>query len=342
MHADEAVRAEESRWNTFVDSSPVRSFFHTWQWGEVQERMGFSYWRIVVEDKGKIAAVALVIERSLKLGYSWLYVPRGPIFAENLSESDTEAAWRALTEKLQNLAEERGSFFIRIDPLLESFSRQGWRKSSREVQPQHTLLLDLAKTGDALLAQMRPKMRYNIRLAEKKGVQIRFSSDPKDVAIFLALCDGVTKRTGFSYHPDSYYRSIIETLGSKGMAELAIAEVDGKPLAAHLMIYADGIATYAHGASDHNHRDTMAPTLLYWKTILRAKERGMHTYDFFGIAPEDADDSHPWSGITRMKTGFGGTRASYCGAYDFVLNEALYTMFNLTRTARGILKNSFV
>lgn len=344
MHASEAVRAEESRWNAFVASSPVRSFLQTWAWGEVQQNMGVPYWRIVVEDKGKIVAVALVIERSLKLGYSWLYVPRGPIFAENLSESDTEAVWKALEEKLQNLAEERNSFFIRMDPALPTgaLAKAGWRKSSREVQPQHTLLLDLAKEEDALLAQMRPKMRYNIRLAEKKGVQVRFSSDPKDVDIFLALCDGVTKRTGFSYHPDNYYLSIIETLGSKGMAELAIAEVDGKAVAAHFMIYADGITTYAHGASDHNHRDTMAPTLLYWKTILRAKEKGMHTYDFFGVAPEDADDSHPWAGITRMKTGFGGTRASYCGAYDFVLNEALYTMFNLTRTARGILKSSFV
>lgn len=342
MHASEAVRAEESRWNAFVASSPARSFLQTWAWGNAQERMGVWCSRIVVEDKGKIVATALVIERSLKLGYAWLYVPRGPIFAENLSESDKQAAWKVLEEKFNSLAEEKGSFFIRIDPLLESFAREAWRKSSREVQPQHTLLLDLAKPEDALLAQMRPKMRYNIRLAEKKGVQVRFSFEPKDVDIFLSLCEGVEKRTGFSYHPDAYYKSIIDVLGKSGMAELAIAEVEGRPAAAHLMIYADGVATYAHGASDHAYRDSMAPTILYWKTILRAKEKGMQTYDFFGVAPEDADSDHPWAGITRIKTGFGGTRASYCGAYDLVLNEALYTMFNITRTAKTIFKSHFV
>src|SRR3989344_6174974 len=151
MQASEAVRAEESRWNAFVGSSPARSFLQTWQWGEVQDIMRAPHWRIVVEDKGKIVVVALVVERSLQLGYSWLYIPRGPIFAENLSESDTEAAWKALEEKLHSLAEERGSFFIRIDLLAESFAREGWRKSSREVQPQHTLLLDNTKEEDALL-----------------------------------------------------------------------------------------------------------------------------------------------------------------------------------------------
>lgn len=340
MQASEAVFSEETRWDGFVAQSPLRSFLQTWTWGKLQEEIHAPFWRLVVEDKGKIIAVALVLERSLRLGYSWLYIPRGPIFLEGISENERDAAWIALEEKLKSLADERGSFFVRIDPLFQTFSRHGWQKASREVQPQHTLMLSLAPSEEELLAAMHPKTRYNIRVAERKGVQVRFSNDVQDVHAFLATSRSVTARNGFSYHPDEYYCGIIETLGKNGMAELAIAEVGGKAVAVHIMIYADGIATYAHGASMNKYRSYMAPALLYWKTILRAREKEMKLYDFFGVAPEHAADDHPWAGITRMKTGFGGTRVSYCGAYDLVLNEALYTMFNVTRKAKSFLKNS--
>ncbi len=340
MYASEAIHSEQSRWDAFVSQSPLRSFMQTWRWGELQATIHASYWRVVVEDNGKIVAVALVIERSLRLGYSWLYIPRGPLFLEGLSDSDKESAWTALEEKLRSLAAERGSFFIRIDPLLPAFSRPGWRKSSREVQPQHSLILGLTSSEDELLAHMHPKTRYNIRVAERKGVTVKFSSSVEDVHAFLESAKTVTERSGFSYHPDEYYCGIMEELGKKDMAELAIAELDGKAIAAHLMIYADGIATYAHGASMNEYRSAMAPALLYWKTILRAKEKGMKEYDFFGVAPENAPTDHSWSGITRMKTGFGGTRVSYCGAYDLVCNEALYTMFNVTRKAKSLIKST--
>jgi peptidoglycan pentaglycine glycine transferase (the first glycine) len=340
MQVSEAITSEQARWDAFVAQSPFRSFLHTWAWGELQAEVSVPHYRLVVEDKGKIVAVALVVERSLRLGYSWLYVPRGPLFLEGLSSEDMESAWQALEEKLKGLADEHGSFFVRVDPLWDGFSRHGWRKSFREVQPKHSLILNVAVPEEELLAKMHPKTRYNIRVAERKGVVVRFSSDVQDVHTFLASSRSVTNRTGFSYHPDEYYCGILEVLGKKGMAELAIAEVDGKAVAVHIMIYADGIATYAHGASMNEYRAYMAPALLYWKTILRAKEKGMQLYDFFGVAPEDAPDDHPWAGITRMKTGFGGTRTSYCGAYDLVFNEGLYTMFNITRKAKSIIKSS--
>lgn len=340
MQVSEAILSEAARWDAFVAASPFRSFMQTWNWGELQQELHVPHYRLVVEDKGKIVAVALVIERSLRLGYSWLYVPRGPIFVEGLSTEDMNAAWEVLEEKFQSLANEHGSFFVRVDPLWDTFSRHGWQKSSREVQPQHSLLLDVAVSEEELLAKMHPKTRYNIRVAERKGVTVRFSSDVQDVHTFLATSRSVTDRTGFSYHPDEYYCGIMEALGKNKRAELAIAEVDGKTVAVHLMVYADGIATYAHGASLNEYRSYMAPAFLYWKTILRAKEKGMQLYDFFGVAPENAPEDHPWSGITRMKLGFGGERVSYAGAYDLVFNEALYTMFNVTRKAKSFLKSS--
>lgn len=342
MNVSEAVRSEQGRWDAFLAQSPFRSFLQTWAWGELQEKIGAPHFRLIVEDNGKIVVIALVIDRSLTMGYSWLYIPRGPIFLEGISDSDKESAWQVLEEKLKSLSSERNAFFVRVDPLQESFSRTHWRKSSREVQPQHSLILSLTPSEEELLAAMHAKTRYNIKVAERKGVQVSFSSSAQDVDAFLSTSKAVTGRTGFSYHPDEYYRGIMEVLGSAGMAELAIAEIDGQVAAVHLMIYADGIATYAHGASKNEFRSSMAPAFLYWKTIQRAKEKGMQQYDFFGVAPEHAPEDHPWNGITRMKLGFGGKRVSYAGAYDLVLNEALYTMFNFTRKAKQIIKNGLV
>lgn len=353
MHTSEAVASEHARWNAFVASSSVRSFLQTWEWGQVQQTFGVRYWRVVIENGTKILAVALVIERRLQLGYSWLYIPRGPIFLETISDTEKTHAWDALEEKLKNLAEECGAFFVRIDPALSAEAPpaggakaglapfpHGWRKSSREVQPRNSLLLDLTLSQDELFSRLHPKTRYNIRTAQRKNVQVRFSRNPEDVDKFYHASKSVTRRTGFAYHPDAYYHAIMEVLGKAGMAELAIAQVDEQGVAAHLMIYADGIATYSHGASMYEQRAYMAPALLYWETILRAKEKHMQQYDFFGVAPEDADDQHPWAGVTRIKMGFGGSRISYCGAYDFVLNEGLYTGFMMMRGVARTIRST--
>lgn len=340
MHVSEAVGAEADRWNAFVAASPARSFLQTWVWRDVQQKIGARSWRVVVEDGNNLVAVALVIERRLQLGYSWLYIPRGPIFLETLSDADKARAWDALEEKLKSLAEECGAFFVRIDPTLPALIRAGWRKSSREVQPQHTLLLDLAPSKEELFSALHPKTRYNIRTAQRKGVTVRFSKNPEDVERFLHASISVTHRSGFAYHPDSYYHAIMEVLGQAGLAELAIAEITKESIAAHLMIYSDGIATYSHGASVYEKRSYMAPALLYWETILRAKEKNMQQYDFFGVAPEGTDEHHPWGGITRIKTGFGGKRISYCGAYDFVLNEGLYTGFIMMRGVARTIRST--
>lgn len=341
----EAVAKEAARWNEFIANSPARSFLQSWQWGDLQQNIGARSWRVVVENGTMIVAVALVIERRLQLGYSWLYIPRGPIFTEGLSEDDKDAAWQALEEKLKSLAHEVGAFFVRIDPALPTFSRISWRKSAREVQPRNSLLLDLAPSQEELSAALHSKTRYNIKTAQRKGVSVRFSQNPEDVEKFLHASKSVTRRTGFAYHPDSYYRAIMEVLGKNNMAELAIAEVSGEGIAAHLMIYAEGIATYSHGASLYEKRSYMAPALLYWETILRAKEKGMATYDFFGVAPirqaqGKPDEDHPWAGITRIKTGFGGKHISYCGAYDFVLNEGLYAGFIMMRGVARTIRST--
>lgn len=345
MNVAEAIQSEANRWDNFVSSSPYGSFLQSWAWGEMHRELGGICWRLIIEHNGSIVAVALVLKRTLRLGYSWLYIPRGPVFASGISSDDQAHVWELLEEKVSSLAKETGAFFVRIDPLWDTtineyFISSNWKKSPREVQPMHTLILPLSPTEDVLQSNMHPKTRYNIKVAQRKGVTVTYSTDVKDIDLFLQASRQVTKRSGFSYHPDEYYRTMIEVLGKHGMAELAIAKADDEVLAVHIMLYANGVATYAHGASVPDKRSYMAPALLYWNTIQRAKEKGMNYYDFFGIAPEGADSTHPWAGITRMKLGFSGHRVTYVGAYDFVLNDAMYAGFGLMRSFAKAVKTS--
>lgn len=350
MQVREARSEERERWDEFVLGSAQGSFLQTWEWGAAQEIMGSKMWRLVVEDAGEWQAVLLLVRRELPLGQGWLYGSWGPVMAR--------AAWGrsdvflALQKKIEELAGEERAVWVRVDaPVIRDsevaagwqkvLEESGWEKSEREVQPAATLVLDLGKSEEELLAGMKSKTRYNVRLAERNGVTVRWSKDVKDVEVFWQLAQEVSERSGFSYHSKNYYEAILEKMNSGGGqmgAELAIAEHAGDVLAVHLMVYAGGRATYLHGASSDKQRQLMAPALLYWETIKRAKERGCSMYDFWGVAPEGADRSHPWAGVTRMKEGFGGRREFYAGTYDLVAQPWVYHMIEVARRVKKVLR----
>lgn len=328
-----AAKDDAKRWDEFVAVSVHGSFMQTWAWGEFLAATRQDIWRGLIEDgRGNIRAVAQVTERRVKLGLRWLYVPRGPV-----GDGMDKDMFAALHDFFVELARQREALFIRIDPPIiqgtssVDFGSFGWQVAEHQVQPQHTLLLDVRPRREQLLAQMHPKWRYNIRLAERKGVTVRFSTNPADIDVFLQLAGEVSARSSFRYHPASYYRHLLETLGPHGMAEVAVAEYEGQPLGAHIMVYSGKVATYVHGASSRVQRELMASHLLYWRTIERAKERGYATFDFYGVAPEGAGAEHPWFGVTKMKRGFGGKVVSYIPAHDLLVRKFLYRIFSVAR-----------
>jgi len=331
---------EQARWDEIVKFSAGGSFLQSWAWGEVQERFGTKIWRL--EENG---AVALVLKREIAGGQSWLYVPRGPAYAKAspyAKASEDKSAGEAsqnLLKKIIDLGREQKSLFIKIEP--SEVPGDEWRKADQDVQPKHSLILDLTKSEEELLTDMHQKTRYNIRLAEKKGVRVNFDSSEASLNRFLKLNKDVSARGTFNFHPDNYYRAMWEVLGSSGRLKIAVAEYEGEVLAAHILISFGDTVTYAHGASSSSRRELMAPHWLQWESIKRAKTAGYKKYDFFGVAPPVAppaaeamggtDASHPWSGITRFKEGFGGERVEYPGAYDLVLNKPGYWLYTAAR-----------
>lgn len=333
-----AAEDDKRRWDDFVSSVLGGSFLQSWAWGGLQEKLGNSFWRLIFEEGGEIQAVSMVIKKVLPFGGCWLYVPRGPVIRKVSEESKLGEAWK---EKMLEIARKEKAIFMRCDPAWEDevwFKKKGWQRADREVQPQHTLVLGLEKSEEELMAGMHAKTRYNVRLAERKGVKVRFSASLKDIEVFLGLSREVTERSSFRYHPDNYYRAMLKALKENDMIEVAVAEHEGIALAANILVTFGGVATYAHGASSSSKREAMAPQLLMWESIKRAKLKGAKKFDFYGVAPPGSDKEHSWSGITRLKQGFGGKRESYIGAYDYVLQPGMYMVLNVVRKFRGVLR----
>lgn len=314
----------------------------SWEWGAMQKKLGVPYWRLAIENDGKVEAVALVLKRQLPWGKSWLYVPRGPAFAPPAGgatagklANTVSKPIASMLQQVIDLAQREGAVFVRVEPC-EALGKE-WRKASNDVQPRHTLVLDLTKSADELLGALRAKTRYNIRLAARKGVRVHFGVREEDLEHFIRLSRDVRERSAFAYHPDNYYRAMRDNLSPTGALEIAVAEYAGEVLAVHLLVYFGDTATYVHGSSASRKRDLMAPHLLQWASITRAKEKGYAKYDFFGVAPQ-RQAPHPWDGITRFKEGFGGRRVSYPGAYDYVLEPVWYWTYGTSRKAKGLLR----
>lgn len=206
-----------------------------------------------------------------------------------------------------------------------------------DVQPPDSVVLALDKTDDELLAGMKTKWRYNIRLSAKKGVAVASEGDAS-LGEFYALYETTAARDRIAIHPRSYYERLFALEAGNGDEprpdlRLWIARYEGQALAAIITVYYGGEATYLYGASSDQHRNLMPAYALQWAAIRAAREAGCATYDFYGIPPVD-DPSHAMSGLYRFKTGFGGEIRHYAGAYDYVLLPATYAAFRLAERAR--------
>lgn len=197
-----------------------------------------------------------------------------------------------------------------------------------EISPSHTLITDLTKSEPDLLASMHEKTRYNVRLAERKGVTVSIGTDSIDAV--WPLFEQTASRGQFRLHLKSYYEKML----ASGVVFIATAKVGDQVVAANLMVDFDGTRTYLHGASGETHRNVMAPFLLHWELIKDAKRKGIAAYDWWGVAPEGADESHPWNGITRFKLGFGGERLDSAGTFDFIARPLEYTIYRIIRSIR--------
>ena len=298
---------EQKAWDDAVCAARG-SFFQSWQWGEFQKALG--------REVKRIEGVGQFVRMPLPFGKYYWYCPRGPLLPLSKGEIEREL-FRGL--------------FLRIEPpTLELVPDEAIK--AQDQQPSHTIELDLSKSDSELLEAMHEKTRYNIRLAERKGVGVRIvpSNDPVAKSAFTKLLVETAERDGFSLHPGAYYETLCDTLTEIG--NLAIATHAGDVLAVHFLVTFNDTTHYLFGASSSAKRNFMAPYLLQWQSALFAKSKGMRWYDFFGIS----DAAPSWAGLTRFKRGFGGIEVTYPGTFDIPLQKGWYTVYQMGRKLRHL------
>jgi len=347
-----AIFNNDKEWNKFVLENGG-GFLQSWEWGLFQESVGRLVYRYRVDSSEhetlkETVGQFLIVQHKLPFGRTYLYVPKGPVVA---GAGYRFEPFKACAVAIVNAAQRLNSTFARIEPpalLDEQLDEKDLVDMGfgyvGQVQPQHTTIVDLTKSEEDLLAAMKQKTRYNIKVARKHGVTVREADWSNAHALsadferFWALMKETTERDKFHAHDKKYYSKMLEVLSPKKARDLGVrlmfAEYEGEPIAAALIAHFGDTATYLHGASTAKHKKVMAPHLLHWTAIQQAKEAGIKKYDFHGIAPEDAPADHPWRGITRFKTGFGGDRVTYVGAWEMPISRFWYLMYMLARKFR--------
>jgi len=351
--------------DVFVSQSHDGQFLQSWEWGEFQQSLGRQVWRVGVykslddkDDEQKIInnselrAVATIIEHPLPLGLGYLYCPYGPVYLDGLSVPQREEATKLILSELRSITIETKNYleiFARIEPRVTweetgNFFVNLKMKKTSAIQPQDTQVVNLQTTPEELLKQMHSKTRYNIRLAEKKGVVVREVNSLDDFEYFWQLMEVTAQRDGFHTHEKKYYLDLWQTFYSTLVdadnmdlsIKILLAEVDNKPIAALMLGIFGGKAIYLHGASDDKYKAVMAPHLLQFEVMKLAHNLGCQSYDLWGVKPDNrhlsqSSKEDKWAGITRFKKGFGGQEVNYIGAWDFVYDQKLYWIYKLGR-----------
>jgi lipid II:glycine glycyltransferase (peptidoglycan interpeptide bridge formation enzyme) len=335
-------------WNSQIARLPGAHILQTWEWGKLKEAYGWKMLPQVWHDpSGEIKAAAMVLQRTISIGgfaarLRVLYVPRGPV----LDWSDP--AWRSrVLDDLQLLARKQGAIFVKMDPdvviasgvpgdsgerhneigqsVAAELARRGWLFSSEQIQFKNTVLLDLTCPEGELLARMKQKTRYNLRLAERKGVTIRPGSQADLPGLYKMYAE-TSVRDGFVIRHEAYYHQVWQTFMQQGMADALIAEVEGEPIAGLFLFHFSGRAWYLYGMSRQAHREKMPNYSLQWAAIRRAKELGCTSYDLWG-APDEFNETDSMWGVYRFKEGLGGEVARTLGAWDFPARTWLYPLY---------------
>ncbi len=331
---------DDAEWDHFVTTHERGSLLQTTAWARLKNRFGWRSHRVWLKLDGQLVAGAQILVRSAALGLIKVaYIPHGPLVDW---ENDEQVG--VLLNSIDHAAFEQGAGLLKMEPLLwqHEFSTSDWEQLCRRhgcisdtdtIQPPRTVMVDLTASEDEIMARMKQKTRYNIRLAAKREVIVREGS-MDDIAVFNQLIYRTSQRNEFGVHAPEYYRDAYDFFSPDRVA-LFIAEYQGTPLSA-VMVFAHGRrAAYLYGASSDEERQRMPNYAVQWAAIIWAKERGFEAYDLWGVPDNSQDELESqfmerhdglW-GVYRFKRGFGGELIRTVGTADRVYNSLVYKMY---------------
>lgn len=341
------MQIEPNNWNSLISQLPDAHLLQTREWAEAKKLFGWeAHYKTWEDSEGSLTAAAQILQRSFRIPGTgrrvcMLYSPKGPLLRD---WSDRDLRVRVLAD-LAEFALSKGAFFIKIDPdvdlgielpskierestgasLVNELNQSGWRFSNEQVQMRNTMLIDLRKSEDELLAAMKQKTRYNLRLAERKGVKIR-KGGSQDFSLLYQMYAETSVRDGFVIRSEAYYRAVWDRFFAAGMLTPLIAEVEGEGVAGLMLFIFGEQSWYLYGMSRDKAREWMPNYLLQWEAIRASKQAGCHTYDLWG-APDEFNESDPMWGVYRFKVGLGAYEARRIGAWDLPIRPLLYSIY---------------
>lgn len=320
---------DSHEWDHALLTLPANHVLQSWEWGEVKRRHGWTPVRLSWEEGGRPVAAAQALRRPLPhTPWGVMYVPKGPA----LDYADL-ALLQEVLGCLEQLARRQKAIFIKIDPdadqahVVEMLAAHGWRYSAEQIQFRNTALLDLAVSEESLLAAMKSKVRYNIRLSERQGVTVRMGSR-EDIPLFYRMYAETGMRDGFLVRPLSYYDDVWRAFMNSGRACMFLAEVENEAVAGAILFHFGQKAWYMYGASTSRHREKMPNYALQWAAIRWAKSVGCAVYDLWG-APTVLDEGDRLWGVWRFKEGLGARFTPHIGAYDYPVLRPLYWAYTV-------------
>lgn len=301
----------------------------SWQWGEARAAMGIRVIRFGEYEGDSLINTFQLTVHPIGAGWSIGYLPR------SVYPSD------AVFEFLHRLGGAEKLIFVKIEP--NEFLKDNQKKlpvgavwSAHALFPDWTQVLNITPPEEALLASMKPKTRYNVRLAEKKGITVREQTDEEGYAVFEKLYFDTCARQHYYGHTPRYHRTIFNTL-KKDIAHILIAYYQDIPLAAYELFYFDNTFYYPYGGSSDLHRNLMPANLLMWEAIRLGKRLGAKRFDMWGSLPPDYSHDDSWAGFTRFKEGYGTEFVRMVSSIDLVTQPLLYPFYNAAHVMRKAL-----
>jgi lipid II:glycine glycyltransferase (peptidoglycan interpeptide bridge formation enzyme) len=339
------LEKSKTAWQQALAKMPNAHALQSWAWAEQKSRWGWTPIPLTLtigESSWEPLATAMVLKRKIPYTpFCILYVPKGPA----LGYKDG-ALRRVVLAELENIARRERAIFIKIDPevvkswgdeverpsplgtkFTQELKDRGWRFSEEQIQFRNTVELDLTESEENLLAAMKSKTRYNIRLAGRKGIVVRPGTEA-DFPTMAEMYAETAARDGFGIRPSAYYLDAWQSFHQAGMGHLLIAEYEDEPIAAVYLVRFGNRVIYMYGASTDKERQRMPNYLLQWEAIRWGKTQGGKVYDFWGAPDEFVENDRLW-GVWRFKAGFNGQVVRHIGAWDFVVRPLLYQLYTV-------------
>ena len=322
---------EKAKYNSVVHH-PLQS----WEWGEFRRSIGVEVERLGVFVGEKLQhGIQVTFHQVPKLGWQIGYFPRG-----YMPDSDQLSI-------LKQIGKKHGAIFIKLEPnVVQSLSRvsahdkisnyllENGCKFGRPLFTKYTFRLDLTNSEEKILKGMKSKTRYNLRLAQKKGVRVVENTTLEGMENYITILGETTKRQGFYAHTPDYFRKMWQSLGKSGILRIFQAEYQDQVLASWIVFVFGESLYYPYGASRSIHREVMASNLMMWELIKFGKSKQLKIFDMWGALGPDADKSNKWFGFHKFKEGYGGDLSEFVGTFDLVLNPPLYSIFKIGESLR--------